>query len=152
MANFVAAYASRDLGAYAETLHPDFVYVMHPEAVAKGAPETWGREDELACAANMFSGEDRVKNGRRIPAITRIVLVRCLGRGEWERSPLSTPGCEVLHRSYDVDVRFERGEATTLYVRGICDFDVTADNAEGQEADAAARYRIIRWVDRTGTS
>lgn len=114
MANFAVAYGTRDLEGYAATLHPDFIFVT--TASYGDEPQSWDRAEELRIAANMFSGESRVRDGAMVPGIARIEFVRCVGLGVWEPVTLPNLTGEALRRIYDVDVRFARNGGADLRV------------------------------------
>lgn len=137
MANFVSAYASRDLAGYAATLHPDFTFVP----VGKGASLT--RDDELRVATNMFSGQDREKDGLVIAGISRIVFERCVAVGGWR------PEGEALRRTYSVRIYFERDRGSTLIVDGVCEFVVAAVDLPAGGGETRRGYQVLRQVDHT---
>ncbi len=150
MANFMAAYGTRDLEGFAATLHRDFVFELDPSDVALGQPASWGRDEELRITANMFSGHDRVKDGVTIAGIDRIVFVRCEAQGPWTVVTTAAGTREVLSRTYAVQVRFERSRDVDLEVRGLCIFEVVRDDIVSDGEVVQPGYQILRWLDRTG--
>ncbi len=141
MANFASAYASRDLAGYAATLHPDFVFV--PAGAEANAKAHYSREKELRVAANMFSGEDREKNGVVIAGISRIIFERCEPLGAWNADG------DALRRTYAVRVRFQRDRGSELMVVGECDFTVATAELPSSGGGTRRGYLILRQVDRT---
>jgi hypothetical protein len=141
MANFAAAYAARDLAGYAATLHPDFVFV--PAGAEADLAAHYSRDKELRVAANMFSGEDREKNGVVIAGINRILFERCEPLGEWRDDG------EGLRRTYGVRLRFLREHGSELTVTGECDFTVVAVDLTTAAGGARRGYQLLRQVDRT---
>jgi len=144
MGNFREAYGNQDLGAYAALLHPDFQFEL-----ARGrVPQVWGRDQELAIAARMFSREDYVKPDRVIAGILRIEFVRCEGIGAWIESADDSEG-ETFRRSYLVHVRFHRTDESVLSVEGVAVFHVRCDELDTGDGETRPGYRIVRWIDRT---
>ncbi len=141
MANFAAAYGARDLEGYAATLHRDYVFV--PSGAEAHSEAHYTRETELRVAANMFHGEDRVKDGVVIAGITRIVFERCAPIGAWNADG------DALRRSYGVRIRFLRDHGPTLMVDGECDFTVVAVDLPSPDGGTRRGYQILRQVDRT---
>ncbi len=141
MANFAAAYGARDLEGYAATLHPDFVFV--PAGAGPDAKSHYSRETELRVAANMFSGEDREKDGVFIAGITHILFERCAPLGAWNADG------DALRRTYRVRLRFLRDRGPELMVEGECDFTVVATDLPSPDGGTRRGYQILRQVDRT---
>jgi hypothetical protein len=148
MANFAQAYGDQNLAEYAALLHPDFVYELTQGSV----PQTWGRDQELAITARMFSREDWVKSGLTIAGISRIEIVRFAGRGPW--SPGADGGAaEAEHdlvRTYEVLLRFHRTDDSVITVRGPVVFQVRLDDLDTGEGGMRPGYRLVRQIDRTG--
>jgi len=148
MANFIAAYTARDLEGYRLVLHEDFRFVLAATAVADGLPESWDRAEELRIAANMFSGEDLVRPGRVVPAITRIVFEQCEARGAWtfyERPD----GAGAMRRAYLIRADFLRRDGSVLSVEGECIFHVVRAPMPAPEGGTRSGYRMILWEDHT---
>jgi hypothetical protein len=141
MANFAVAYAARDLEGYAATLHPDFVFV--PAGAEADCAAHYSREKELRVAANMFSGEDREKNGVFVAGITRILFEQCAPLGAWNADG------DTLRRTYGVRVRFLRDHGPELTVVGECDFTVVAVDLPSPDGGTRRGYQLLRQVDRT---
>jgi hypothetical protein len=145
MGNFYEAYGTQDLAGYASLLHPDFQFEL-----ARGfTPQSWGRDQELAIAARMFSREDYVKPDRVIAGIARIEFVCFEGVGPWVVAP-ENGGAVTLVRTYNVHVRFHRTDESVIDVQGTSIFHVHADEFEDAGGETRLGYRIVRWVDRTG--
>lgn len=148
MRNFVEAYGSQDLAEYAAMLHPGFVF----ELTLGSQPQSWGRDEELAIAARMFSREDYVKPGRTVAGIARIEVVRFEGLGHWRPSSEDGAGDDNtdLARTYTVLLRFHQTDGNVITVRGASIFHVRLDLLEAADGVERQGWRIVRQVDRTG--
>ncbi|MFH1843527.1 MAG: hypothetical protein ABIF77_10015 [bacterium] len=152
MENFVQAYGDRDLEAYSELLHEDFTFVFQPADVEKLQLEgdSYTKEDELAVAANMFSGEPVKKaDGRILPAIDRIEFLNFEPLGGWEPSPdqASFPG--TLRCPYRVSLAIRRVGASSLEIEGVSIFHVVSRDVRDDEKRSYAYYQLAGWIDCT---
>jgi hypothetical protein len=141
MANFAVAYAQRDLDGYAATLHPDFEFV--PAGAGADRAAYYSRETELRVARNMFSGQDREKDGVFIAGISSIRFERCEPLGTWQAEG------GALRRTYAVRLRFLRDRGPELMVNGQCDFTVIAVDLPTADGGKQRGYQILRQVDHT---
>lgn len=70
--NFKLAFEELNYEEYEKLLHEDFAFVFDPRDVGPDKPwseATWGRDDELECIRNMFSGEPNI-NGQVVDGIS----------------------------------------------------------------------------------
>lgn len=145
MANFVLAYGGRDLEAYAQLLHPDFIYTFDPEGCSELGPcyEFFTKEDELICAANMFSGEAVVNSrGQTLPAITDIIFNHWEQVGSWE---LEADG--QMRGVFQIDILFTRQDASSLSVQSQQVFTVAQSEVYREVGGNLPYYQIIGWQD-----
>ncbi len=149
MDNFVKAYGGRDLRAYADLLHDDFIYTFNDEAVRRLGPsfEFFTKEDELATAANMFSGQTVVNSrGQTVPAITNIQFVSWQRSGPWHLTEdMDSNG--GLVGVFDCVIRITRDRASDFMIRGQQVFTVVLAEVSTEEAGIQPNYQIIGWQD-----
>jgi len=150
MENFVKTYGERDLDTYAQLLHEQFIYTFNPETSRNLGPsyEYFTRQDELECAANLFSGEVVTNSrGQQVPAITAIEFRHWEQIGDWElASPDEVDG---LRGVFECTIRFVRAGAGDLTVRGRQLFTVAMADVSDGEGAVGPYYQIIGWQDLT---
>lgn len=145
MENFREAYTAMDLDEYEKLLHEDFIFSFKACDVEKLglSKDHFTREDELSTTAHMFARKPYVKSsGQVVAPILKIEFLRFEREGAWvAMDDPDRPG--LVKGVYQVDIRMDRGTAGSLSIRGTCVFFAVGNESHG--------YRLIGWVDRTGS-
>lgn len=142
-----AAYADRDLGAYADLLAKDFAFSTVPcgvDDLGRGPVETmWGRDEELTIAGRMFSGKACVNSrGASVPAVLSITVDQCELRVPW-KSANESGRPEVLRAVYRMRVRLMLETGRMLLIDGPTTF--YAEPAE--DPVGGTTWKLRGWVD-----
>ena len=153
MDNFARAYAGRDLETYTNLLHDDFVFHFTScDAKRMGNPDAHlTKQQELASAANMFSGRVVQKDdGRVLPAITAIEFLHFAPEGPWREVADSDLPAGTKVCTYRVSLRIRRSRSSDLSIEGFAVFYAAIDHCFCADGSEVPCYRLIRWLDRTG--
>jgi hypothetical protein len=152
MANFVAAYGGMDLAGYAEILHQDFRFVFQPcdVEILELTRDGLTREDELAIAANMFSGAPVHKeDGRVLPAISKIEFLNFEPVEAWRSVGEETAFPGTLRCAYQVCLLIKRPLATTIMIEGLSIYYVVNRDVPDPKWTGQPYYQLVGWVDLT---
>lgn len=147
MENFALVYGGRDLEKYAQLLHDDFVYTFDPETAQELGPsfEFFNKDEELICAANLFSGETVVNSrGQSQPAILAITFHHWSLEGDW-----TIDQAGHLRGVFEADISFYREGSSTLRVTGRQVFTVAATEDFREVGGSDTYYQVLGWQDLT---
>lgn len=135
-----AAYAGLDLQHLEQALDAEFVFTFaRADVVAEGAPASWDRAAELACATNMFSGQGPTTG---TPASARSIEITLEPLTASWTADVPAAFAGTLGRSYFLIAVVRAGREVPVVARGQQDIYVAR-----QDVDGIRRYRIRHWVD-----
>ena len=116
MTNFKNAYENRDIDAYRDVLDTDYKFVFAEGTDGMDPRGYWLREDELASATNMFSGDPHTNSqGVLAPGISDISFDILVPQGVWEDVPENDPDFGapgVKKRLYQVRIVLSHSDGT----------------------------------------
>lgn len=128
IANFKTAYTGMELDDYRSVLSPQYVFILRPEDVPTGENGRFTCAEELAVAANMFSGLPIDRGGGVVvPAISSIAISVLDRQGTWSDVGASDPDFPNTRRGlYTIQLTFSRVDANTIIVYGQQEFYVAS--------------------------
>jgi hypothetical protein len=151
MARFKSAYCGRDLALYQEVLRGDYRFQFEPSDVARFSLPSgfFSRADEIACATNIFSGQDLSRDGLMIPGITQVTLTVFGHQRAWTGVPDDPDFPHAQYAVFDVLLNFYRGpDASTLQAQGQQAFFVGSRDST-VEGVSRPYYQICGQRDET---
>jgi hypothetical protein len=138
MANFQSAYSGRDIEGYEHVVHSDFIFLLQPHDVDLHnlSEDYLDRQQELAIAQNMFSGNPVEGPDGPVPGISQIELRDLEPLTTWHMIS-SGEFAGASRRVYDVEIAMQRPGAGGITIEGPTDFYLSS--RESTLADETVR-------------
>lgn len=153
MQNFQTAYETRNIGAYQEILHRDFLMILQDQTITEfpDVGTTLDVSEEIRIHQRMFSGLAVTDpEGDLVPGVKAIYFSTFRALDSWVMSPSEDIIPNAEWAPFEVDIMFDRGQTfSTMKVEGTVKFYVTSRDSL-HEGNIKQYYQMAGMVDLTG--